>query len=108
MSSIIKCDPRARARCPFKNPCCSNEDAYFMDGSDCDRFNQSVLVPPPTNADRIRAMSDEEIADAIVKNSYYPPCDMCVPKKRSIHSDHCDGHCISGVKRWLQQPAEGE
>lgn len=63
MSSIIKCDPRARARCPFKNPCCGDEVAYFMDGSDCDKFNRSVLALRPTNADHIRAMSDEELSE---------------------------------------------
>jgi len=59
----MNCDPRAMARCPHKRVC--GDNPYFLDGSDCDKFNQSVLKSEPTNADRIRAMSDEELAEFI-------------------------------------------
>jgi hypothetical protein len=51
---------------------------------------------PETNADRIRAMSDEELA-------YWVMCP---------HDDVCDcpgaldGDCMKCVLQWLQQPAE--
>ena len=60
---MIKCDPRAKARCPYKKPCCGDEAAYFVEGSECDKFNQEVLSPPPTNADHIRSMTDDELAE---------------------------------------------
>lgn len=44
-----------------------------------------------TNADRRRAMSDEELAMAIVRESDNLPCGMCAPKMRT--PDHCDGNC---------------
>lgn len=66
-----------------------------------DKLNLDAGV---TNADRIRAMSDEELAVEIVRRNYNPPCAMCVPKMRTL--DHCDGRCTSGVTKWLQQPAK--
>lgn len=89
---MIKCDPRAIARCPYKRPC--GDNPYFLDGSDRDKFNQKVLEPPPTNADRIRSMSDEELADFIQT----PFCDL-IPGK-------CGGACHDCTLDWLQQPAE--
>lgn len=64
----IKCDPRAIARCPYKRLC--GDNPYFLDGSDCDKFNQKVLEPPPTMADCIRAKSDEELAEWLTEFSF--------------------------------------
>ena len=59
---------------------------------------------PQTNADRIRAMSDEELA-AMLKD--YKDCN-----KNCIISDgkHCYQICEeeSTLLKWLQHPAEGE
>lgn len=60
--SMLKCDPRAFARCPYRNSCISVEMAEFTEGSDCHRFNNKVLDMPPTNGDRIRGMDDRELA----------------------------------------------
>lgn len=57
-----KCDPRVFARCPYKATCGSPEQAEFTEGSDCDLFNQRVLLNPGTNADKIRGMSDLELS----------------------------------------------
>lgn len=96
---MIKCDPRAKAKCPFKDPCCGEEDGYFVEGSECDKFNQEVLAPPPTNADHIRAMSDEELAVFIYTatracNNY--ECESC-----PIGDENCPD-----LDKWLKQPAE--
>ena len=60
-----------------------------------------------TNADRIRAMSDEELARMIAC------CDTCTDiclneyeKGRII--ERCNGNCLDSVLKWLQQPAEEE
>ena len=89
---MIKCDPRAIARCPFKKPCGGDDAAYFMEGSKCDEFNKQVLAPPPTNADRIRAMNDEELADFL---AYTWATSARAWQKDTIETLH-----------WLQQPAE--
>ena len=55
-----------------------------------------IVETPKTNADRIRAMSDEELAD-IVANGV-----GCVLK-----APHCmDVDCTHCILKWLKQPAE--
>ena len=39
---MIKCDPRAYAKCPDKERCDSLQDACFCEGSECDKFNDEV------------------------------------------------------------------
>lgn len=62
-------------------------------------WNQKPMI----NADRIRAMSDEELEEGIRRLSlgYEPWCDR-----------HCkmngDDDCNRCLRIWLQQPAEGE
>lgn len=55
-----------------------------------------------TNADRIRNMSDEELADFLdvvgkdgISSQYSPPCDCCF-----------DNECEFCWKEWLQSEAE--
>ncbi len=123
---MIKCDPRAKAICPFKNPCCGDETAYFVEGSECDEFNQKILAPPPTNADRIRSMSDRELAEFLDSAEKEPwsksfvdtHCKNCPTTTCAVEGydhqfelnecDFVDGKCPHGseVMWWLQQPPE--
>ncbi len=66
---------------------------------------------PVTNADRIRSMSDEELAEflAQINPTNCQDCAFshgwrCQPD-RDDYSDF--KKCEEGRKRWLQQPAEG-
>lgn len=94
---MIKCDPRVKAKCPFKNPCCGDEDGYYLDGSDCDRFARGVLAPPPTNADHIRSMTDQELADFL---ALFTMCDFC-----PADNENCPKNCCSmRLERWLKKP----
>ena len=55
-----------------------------------------------TNADRIRAMSDKELAELMRSMM---DCDSC----GNMFSFKCDGnyeHCSSVCLKWLQKPAE--
>ena len=55
-----------------------------------------------TNADRIRAMSDKELAELMRSMM---DCDSC----GNMFSFKCDGsyeHCSSVCLKWLQMPAE--
>ena len=56
-----------------------------------------------TNADRIRAMSDEELAEQFVFMSTI--CEFCVKRK---NCEEVPGYkyCMEGILDWLQQPAE--
>ena len=54
-----------------------------------------------TNADRIRAMSDEELAEIISSNTLTGACnDFGIPHKKCRHN------CKECVLTWLQQPAK--
>ena len=61
---------------------------------------------PMTNADRIRAMSDRELATLIYNGISSDPCDYCE------NSGYCDGTPCKGkaseeiIANWLKQPAE--
>lgn len=103
---MIKCNSKAFVQCQIKcHHCKTMDEACFLEGSDCDRFNQKVLAAPKTNADRIRAMSDEELAELLGG--------MC---KIAEQCDDCplDGKCPGGSydcgswNEWLKQPAEEE
>jgi len=53
-----------------------------------------------TNADRIRAMSDEELAKFIGEEGFH--CEIC---SKGVNSE-CDLRCSTYCLEWLQQPAE--
>ena len=55
---------------------------------------------PQTNADRIRSMNDEELADWIAKWCHAAEDCACCPIKNCPHI-----HCKSWLE-WLKQPAE--
>ena len=71
------------------------EAPTITDLSKCVAFNSTVDGKPQTNADRIRAMSDEELDYFLYKVTY--------------GMDECP-HEYGSEKalEWLQQPAEGE
>lgn len=54
-----------------------------------------------TNADRIRAMSDEELAKFIAT-----PCQCEVRPKRDGFRECGNDLCLQYLLKWLQQPAE--
>lgn len=60
----------------------------------------TLNAPPHTNADRIRAMTDEELAEFIPYWSYTNAC------KCGKHYVDCNNECEKCVAEWLQQPAE--
>ena len=58
-----------------------------------------------TNADHIRAMSDEELAKWI--DWLFGRCEWCDTDE--IATDDCnDVECTPCILKWLQQPFEGE
>ena len=56
---------------------------------------------PMTNADRIRAMSDEELAKFIAT-----PCQCEVRPKRDGFRECGNDLCLQYLLKWLQHPAE--
>ena len=70
---------------------------YFIRG-ECTAYFCEYRRKKQTNADRIRAMSDEELADVVANGV------GCVLK-----APHCmDVDCTHCILKWLKQPFEGE
>ena len=69
-----------------------------------------ALANPKTNADRIRAMSDEELAKTMAKADsgcfceYLPECYDDLKNNRDIPDTRCEVCAL----RWLQQPVKEE
>lgn len=88
------------------------EAPTITDLSKCVAFNSTVDGKPQTNADRIRAMSDEEMAEFLTHINPTNCQDCAFSHGRRCQPDRDDysdfEKCEEGRKRWLQQPAEGE
>ena len=79
-------------RCPMQ---------YGYKVEECNHTDCPYRTEPITNGDRIRAMTDEELAKFIPNWSYTDAC-KCVEKP---YVD-CNNECEKCVSEWLQQPAE--
>lgn len=73
------CSKKAFSRCPDKRFCGSPEKAEFAEGSECAEFNRAVENQPITRGDRIRSMSNRELAEFLV-NFRNAPCGDSVPE----------------------------
>lgn len=92
---MLKCSPEAFAKCPNRLYCGSYpSECSFTEGSDCDKFNRQVENSPKTNADRIRAMSDEELSEYLAELG-------SEANNGVIYSDRSEEWL-----EWLKQPAE--
>lgn len=81
---------------PFKVPC---DKCVTVKGSDIpSEWEAAEHYTPDTNADRIRAMSDEELAKFLVS----------VENRRRGNDFGAVWHLPYVALEWLQQPAEGE
>ena len=79
--------------CKFNHDgdCCNSGAVQYM----CKCKQPCATIIPMTNADRIRAMSDEELCDFLM-------CDVICDQKMSPDCTDCE-KCVLD---WLQQPAE--
>lgn len=76
--------------------CCHPD---YMEMDDC---TGPIPASPMTNADCIRAMSNEELAEVLSA-----PCLGCVVKNCRLHN-YGSGGCTIAFLKWLQQPTEEE
>ena len=99
----------------------SNEDDVIA-GKWCPKINDSPDIEcdrecqhyePQTNADRIRAMTDEELAEFISSGEWAAICPFC----RYYGTGNCkydevgeeigyQENCIGGIMKWLQSEVE--
>ena len=88
---------------------CPMQVGYKVD--ECEFKDCPCRTEPITNADRIRAMSDEEIAEYVCRNSINTLCDIiCGGECNAISTLKRSGDwaCKEIVMKWLQQPVEEE
>lgn len=85
--------------------------------TECKYVDKGALVPQPsnwipkvqTNADRIRSMSDEELARHLHCIGW--DCHLCAEYRRLdneplLRTEKCDENCFEHCLEWLKQPAE--
>ena len=57
---VIKCSPRVYKKCPDRKYCGSVQEACFVEGSECDKFQQKILQKisggTAKNADLVRVV----------------------------------------------------
>lgn len=92
-------------------PCVYYDDLKCRRAPEDGLIDWCVLGPcsheTPSRADRIRAMSDEELAEKILDGISSDPCDYC-----GHQIGYCDGSPCRGkaeaeiIAEWLRQPAE--
>ena len=83
-----------------------------MEEEDCEKTNCNACCPltkPQTNADRIRAMSDEELAEWIARTQIGAIKDaMTILRLPYAEGDEIVEMGKTEALEWLKQPAEGE
>ncbi len=84
--------------CNGKNGVC---DSYPICQKTCECFDGSGGKHINTNADRIRAMSDEELAKFIAN-----PCECSVNPTEDGYRECGNELCKKHLLEWLKQPAD--
>ena len=87
------------------------DDCYWANKKPPTKWEPAPFWTPDTNADRIRAMSDEELARHLHCIGW--DCHLCAEHRRLdneplLRGEKCDENCMGHCLEWLKQPAEGE
>jgi hypothetical protein len=87
------------AKCKYPNEACAHMTMYHGEAY-CDSVVCSARdeIPPPTNADRIRGMSDEELCDVI----------LFLNADAIKYAEQGSTPSRPSTLFWLKQPAETE
>lgn len=88
---------------------CENCNGFIDMRGEFHQHKEEPFMPPMTNADRIRAMSDEELASEMNQRSISTICDIvCQGDCKAIATLNktCGEVCKEIIKNWLQQPAK--
>lgn len=99
-----RCSNRAYTKCPYRYLCGHIEEAVFTEDSECAAFNREVESQPMKMGDKIRAMSDDELAKMLV-NSLAGGFEMAITALYDITNRDL---WEEKVLVQLKQPAEGE
>ena len=83
-------------------------DCYWANGKPPTKWEPAPFWTPDTNADRIRAMSDEELAAFL---DTWGCCHHWIEHERLsdnrwFSDEKCDEKCVEHCLEWLKQPAD--
>ena len=67
---------------------------------------KSMAKKPETNADRIRSMTDEELAEMLSTVSQH--CVVYLSDQIDYRHSRCEASCKNNIKKWLQAESEGQ
>ncbi len=93
---MLRCDKRVYKQCPDKEYCGSLDNAVFVEGSECDKYNREVI--------RVIEKNTADVVDVVM-------CQNCARAVVLQHSDNVmcrgekmpkDGFCSRGVRRGLK------
>lgn len=113
MTNPVHPDKKCCFNCARRNTDCG---VWHNCGKDCPGWEEQRM----TNADRIRAMTDEELADFLILSPEmeFDVCKYCKNANPTPRDDkglclHDGGFCYANdraeaFKKWLKQPAEVE
>lgn len=91
------------AKCKYPNEICTNmtmlNSVAYCDSVPCSLKDE---VPKQTNADRIRSMSDGELADFLYDCNF--SCEYGCPARVG----GCCEDCIRSIEEWLKKEVEDE
>ena len=90
-----------KGRCSLKDSYAYRHKCYTEENCKChEHIEPCGRHEPITNADRIRAMSDEELGEFLGQYVFHKMCDE--------GCDACtyNGDCDKRLLEWLKQPAE--
>lgn len=90
---MLKCDRRVYEKCPDKEYCDGLDNAVFIEGSQCDKYNRGVLwdIERKTAADVVEVVRCQNCARAVVLQ--HSDNVMCRGEKMPK-----DGFCSRGVR----------
>lgn len=87
---------------------CVGDELFLSDKESSIILRVVPHIAGRTNADRIRAMSDEELEELICAADWCEMCDQ-VRQDGTCHAMELGGplnkYCVAGALNWLQQPA---
>ena len=88
-------------------PYCKCKNADFIEPKDCENCEQYHSKYKPTNADRIRAMSDEELAEYLAERSVAPSCTGKCHKDYEVYGE-LRTFCHNCWLDWLKQEVDDD
>lgn len=104
------------AKCRYPNEVCGNMTVLNRE-TYCDSVPCSLRdeTPKQTNSDRIRSMSDEELAEFLADSEKFSPCKNCDFHFVDAMNDDCKapdgwictkGYAAALIQKWLQSEVE--